>query len=129
MGFNFGSTVVDARAYAGIRFWARVGQATTTQALFAIGAGSCPPADAGDAGDAGGAMRGPADCAQSYSKNLALTTDWVRYDIGLGELFLNPGHLPIPRDQIYNVLFNAPPSTTFDLWVDDISWIPTAPKP
>ena len=114
---------VDARAYAGIRFWARVGQASTTSLQFMIVAGSCPP------GDDAGAVLASDECAVRYPKNLALTTDWVRYDIGFSELTLNPGHLPLPRDQIYSVLFNVPASTTFDLWVDDISWIPTAPVP
>jgi hypothetical protein len=135
MGFDFGygpptdggaalKIAVDARAYAGVRFWARVGPGATTHAGFAIIAGTCPPAAAGD--DAG-AMRSPSDCALSYGKNLVLTTDWARYDIGLSELLSGPGRLPIPRDQIYSFLYNVSPGTTFDLWVDDISWIPTAP--
>jgi hypothetical protein len=136
MGFDFGyggavnghvtKIPVDARVYSGVRFWARVGQATTTQASFSILAGTCPPADGGD--DAS-ATRDPSDCALTYPKKLVLTTDWVRYDIGFDELLSNPDRLPIPRDQIYSMGFTVPATTTFDLWIDDISWIPAPPAP
>lgn len=130
MGFDFGygattaggpvvKVPVDARAYGGVRFWARVGQATTTHASFSIAAGSCPPPDAG-AGDASA----PSDCTLSYGKGLTLTTDWARIDIPFDQLLSNPGRLPIPRDQIYSFEYTVPGSTTFDLWIDDISWIP-----
>ena len=149
MGFDFGygnSTVngvivkipVDARAYSGIRFWARVGQATTTQANFSLLAGGCPPdtgaaggggAGGGDAGGDAASVRAPSDCALSFVKKLVLTTDWVRYDIGFDTLLSNPGRLPIARDQIFSVGYTIAAGTTFDLWIDDISWIPTAPAP
>jgi hypothetical protein len=60
---------------------------------------------------------------------LVLTTDWVRYDIGFDTLLSNPGRLPIARDQIFSVGYTIAAGTTFDLWIDDISWIPTAPAP
>jgi hypothetical protein len=137
MGFDFGyggtnangmvvKIPIDARAYAGVRFWARVGQATTTRAAFSILAGTCPPADAGD--DAS-APKAPSDCAQSFGKNLVLTTDWVRYDIGLDELSSNPARSAIPRDQVYSFEFVVPANATFDLWIDDISWLPAEPTP
>lgn len=136
MGFDFGyggpavngqvvKIPVDARVYSGVRFWARVGQATSTRAGFSIAAGSCPPADAGD--DAG-AARAPSDCALTYAKNLVLTTDWVRYDFGFDQLLSNPDRLSIPRDQIYSMGFTVPGGVTFDLWIDDISWIPAEPR-
>jgi hypothetical protein len=135
MGFDFGygaTTIggavvkipVDARAYAGVRFWARVGQATTTHASFSIAAGSCPPPGAGDDAGADGATSAPSDCTLPYGKDLTLTTDWVRVDIPFDQLLSNPGRLPIPRDQIYSFEFTVPPSVTFDLWIDDITWIP-----
>jgi hypothetical protein len=140
MGFDFGygsSSVagvivkvpVDGRAYSGIRFWARVGQATTTQANFSMLAGSCPPDSGADGGGNDATVRAPSDCALSYPKKLVLTTDWVRYDIGFDTLLSNPDRLPIPRDQLYSVGFTVAPSTTFDLWIDDISWIPAEPAP
>jgi hypothetical protein len=132
MGFDFGygnTTVngqvekipVDARAYVGVRLWARVGQATTTHATLSISAGSCPP---GDGGQDGGDARLPSDCELSYAKSLVLTTDWVRYDLPFDQFLSNPGRLSIPRDQIFSFQFLVPASTTFDLWIDDISWIP-----
>jgi hypothetical protein len=139
MGFDFGyggtnasgqvlRIPVDARAYAGVRLWARVGQATTTRATFSISAGTCPPPDGGpgggDAGDDGSATRAPSDCTLGYAKSLVLTTDWVRYDLAFDEFLSNPGRLSIPRDQIYSFQFLVAPSTTFDLWIDDISWLP-----
>jgi len=143
MGFDFGygaTTIggpvvkipVDARAYAGVRFWARVGQATTTHASFSIAAGSCPPPDAGadDAGvDGASPAPAPSDCTLPYGKDLTLTTDWVRVDIPFDQLVSNPGRLPIPRDQIYSFEYTVPASVTFDLWIDDISWIPAPSSP
>lgn len=146
MGFDFGygnsvngvivKIPADARAYSGIRFWARVGQATTTQANFSLLAGGCPPdtgggggAGGGDAGGDAASVRAPSDCALTFVKKLVLTTDWVRYDIGFDTLLSNPGRLPIARDQIFSVGYTIAAGTTFDLWIDDISWIPTAPAP
>ena len=86
-------------------------------------AGSCPTAD--EAADA----RAPSDCAASYPKSLVLTTDWVRYEIPFDGLLSAPDRLPVPRDQIYSVGFIIAPGTTFDLWIDDISWIPADPAP
>jgi hypothetical protein len=126
MGFDFGyddrgeKIRIDTSAYAGVRFWARVGQRATTSATFKIVAGTCSTADSS-------ATSMPPGCMLAYAKNLVLTTDWVLQEIGLGELLNSVG--PIPRDQVYSFLFYAPPSTTFDLWVDDISWIPAAPAP
>jgi hypothetical protein len=136
MGFDFGyggttdggavvKIPVDAHAYSGVRFWARVGEATTKNATFSILAGNCPVADGG--ADAG-AVRAPSDCALSFQKPLTLTNDWVRYDITFDDLLSNPGRLPIARDQIYSFGFLVSAGMTFDLWIDDISWIPSAPE-
>jgi hypothetical protein len=126
MGFDFGyddkgeKVRIDASAYAGVRLWARGGQGATTSASFRIVAGTCSTGDSSATGT-------PPPCMLAYTKNLVLTNDWVLHEIGLGEL-LNPAG-PIPRDQVYSFLFNVPASTTFDLWVDDISWIAAAPAP
>src|SRR6185503_13398146 len=122
MGFDFGygGTVngrvvkipVDARAYSGVRFWARVGQGTTTRAGFSIAAGSCPSQDgSGDGGDVAGETRAPSDCALAFARNLVLTTDWVRHDFKFDDLLSNPDLLPIPRDQIYSFAFSVPGAT------------------
>ncbi|HEY3595793.1 MAG TPA: hypothetical protein VGL13_18030, partial [Polyangiaceae bacterium] len=91
--------------------------------------GGCSPADGGgdDSGDGSAPL--PSDCAQSFATNLNLTTDWVRYDIPLTQLVSNPSRAPVVRDQIYSFLFGVPANTTFDLWIDDISWIPAEPAP
>jgi hypothetical protein len=129
MGFDFGyedgggdKVRIDASAYSGVRFWARIGQGAAAQARFSIGAGSCQP------GDDGGATDLPSHCAVSYGKNLVLTTNWVLQDIGLSELS-GPTGMSLPRDQVYSFLFNVPGGPIFDLWVDDISWIPAPPAP
>jgi hypothetical protein len=117
----FGKLPVDGRAFAGLRFWARVGEATGTQLNFSILAGACSPSDGGDG--AADASTLPSDCAQSFAKGLKLTTDWVRYDIPFEQL-LGPTRNAIPRDQIFSFEFIIPANATFDLWIDDISWIP-----
>jgi len=117
-GGAFGKLPVDARPFAGIRFWARVGEATSTKLNFSILAGACAP----DAG-APDASPLPSDCAQSFGHGLVLTTDWVRYDIPFEQL-LNPMRNALARDQIFSFEFGVPANATFDLWIDDISWIP-----
>ena len=64
------------------------------------------------------------DCAQTFPRTLLLTTDWVRYDIPFDELLSSLDRFPIPRDQIYSVGFIVNAGVTFDVWIDDISWIP-----
>ena len=144
MGFDFGYggtaanghvikvPALNAAKSSGFRFWARVGQATTTRVGLSVGAGSCPPDAAGDGGDdggsatpdAGGLARAPNDCALNFPKNLSLTNDWALYDINFDDLVSDPGRMPIPRDQIYSIQFLIPAATTFDVWIDDMSWIP-----
>jgi len=138
MGFDFGygsagiggrvsKIPADARAYSGLRFWARVGEASTTRVGFSLAAGSCATPDGGGEGAAD--ARVASDCALSFPKSLVLTTDWVRYDIPFDELLSAPDRLPVARDQIYSVGFIINANTTFDLWIDDISWIPAQPAP
>lgn len=123
-GGAFGKMTVDASGFAGVRFWARVGEATGAQLNYSILAGACPPSDGGDGdGAPDAAPKLPSDCAQSFAKGLRLTSDWVRYDIPFEQL-LGPTRNAIPRDQIFSFEFVVPANATFDLWIDDISWIP-----
>jgi hypothetical protein len=72
-----------------------------------------------------GATYSTVDCYNHYRKQLTLTTEWVEYKIRFSEMHQDPnyGYLaPFAIDQIYSFAIAVPPSTTFDVWIDDLAW-------
>jgi hypothetical protein len=113
-----------ARGYQGVRFFARVGDTSTTMVRFAVSDQYARP----EAGlcDVNG-MQGT-ECYDTFGTTLseALTTDWREFRIpwtGLAQqnFGLQGGGLP-DTSKLYNLQFTFPARVVFDLWVDDISF-------
>jgi hypothetical protein len=113
-----------ARGYQGVRFFARVGDTSTTTVRFVVSdeyarpeAGLCiVPGAQGTA------------CYDTYGVMLtaALTTDWREFHIpwsGLAQQnFGLPGGLGPDTSKIYDIGFSFPARVVFDLWVDDMTF-------
>jgi hypothetical protein len=113
-----------ARGYQGIRFFARVGDTSTTTVRFVVSdeyarpeAGLCTvPGTQGDA------------CYDTYGVMLtaALSTDWSEFRIpwfGLAQQsFGLPGGIGPDTSKLYDIGFSFPARVVFDLWVDDITF-------
>ncbi|HMF39139.1 MAG TPA: hypothetical protein VKQ32_00530 [Polyangia bacterium] len=106
----------------GVTFWARIGDTSTNQVRFAISDKYSRP-EGGYCVD-GGAM--DVACYDTFGVDLTqLGTDWKQYRIPFGGLTQRHFGLPRPSldsSSIYTIEFNFNPSSTFDFWVDDISF-------
>jgi hypothetical protein len=121
IGFNFvdGGPSYDASAWGGITFSARVETGTTTAVHF-----SFPDVDT----DArGGVCTGfTPGCGDHFGIDLVLTTTWTTYTIRFSDLRqIGWGHAAsaFAPAKVYGVQGGMPASTTFDLWLDEISFV------
>jgi len=113
-----------ARGYQGVRFFARVGDTSTTMVRFAVSDEYARP----EAGlcDVNGAVG--TQCYDTFGTTLsaALTTDWREFRIpwtGLAQQeFGVQGGVAPDVSKLYNIQFTFPARVVFDLWVDDISF-------
>jgi hypothetical protein len=104
----------DASAYAGMKFWARgepslrlilVQQSLATGHVCA----TCPAASN--------------DCSLFYNTQISLTDTWTEYTIPWGQLSqASVGATPFAPDQLMQLMFEAPASDQFELWLDDVSF-------
>jgi hypothetical protein len=113
-----------ARGYQGVRFFARIGDTSTTMVRFAVSDEYARP----EAGlcDVNGAIG--TQCYDTFGTTLseALTTDWREFRIpwtGLAQQsFGKQGGTAPDVSQLYDMQFTFPSRVVFDLWVDDISF-------
>jgi hypothetical protein len=104
----------DASAYTGISFWARSEVGGTVTLVL--------PDENTD-------PSGPTCvvCDHHFLKVVSLTTTWQRYTVLFDELVLEPGGDPVPEafasGGIVSVQFRFNAGATYDLWVDDISFV------
>jgi hypothetical protein len=113
-----------ARGYQGVRFFARVGDTSTTMVRFAVSDEYARP----EAGlcDVNGTVG--TQCYDTFGTTLAqaLTTEWREFRIpwtGLAQLdFGVRGGVGPDVSKLYNIQFTFPARVVFDLWVDDISF-------
>ena len=113
-----------ARGYQGVRFFARVGDTSTTMVRFAVSDEYARP----EAGlcDVNGSVG--TQCYDTFGTTLAqaLTTEWREFRIpwtGLAQqAFGVPGGVAPDVSKLYNIQFTFPARVVFDLWVDDISF-------
>jgi len=113
----------DASFRTGITFWARVGD--TSSADVSVKISDKYSNDAGGICDKSVAS-GSTSCYDHFGAPLTkLSTTWQQYKVPFRGL--SQEGFGIPRDSLdtsslYDVEFMLPRGTTFDLWVDDISF-------
>jgi hypothetical protein len=106
----------------GVTFWARIGDTSTDKVRFAISDKYSRP-EGGICVD-GGAM--DVACYDLFGADLTqLATSWKQYRIPFGGLTQRGFGLKRPKldaSSIYTIEFGPNPGSTFDLWIDDISF-------
>lgn len=117
---NSGTTksAYDASKYTGITFWAKVGTGSTTTVRFNIGDKNTTPE---------GGVCMPATCSDDFGQSLTLTESWQQFTIKFADMkaenWSKQNLAAIDKSALYAVHFQAGPMTTFDIWVDDISFV------
>ena len=107
----------DASAYSGVRFRAR-GNATlrlnfaTRQSAFQSAGGDCPDSEG---------------CFDQPGRSIALSADFKEFEIPFCSLaqagFGSPSG-PLDRSQLTGLTFLIQTTSKFDLWIDDLEFIP-----
>jgi hypothetical protein len=123
MGLNFASppagvtSTYDATGYAGITFFAMGSGAVTVMV---------PDRDT----DPSGGVCSTADralCNDHFSRNIVLTSTWQSYTVLFSDLLQQGfGYAPpggFDKSAVYGVLWQASGTGTFDIWVDDLSFV------
>jgi hypothetical protein len=109
--------------YVGVTFWARIGDTSTNKVRFGISDKYSRPE--GGICDLN-APTGATACYDIFGEDLTqLDTTWHEYKIPFLELSQRNFGLPRPHldsSSIYTIEFDFYTNTTFDLWVDDISF-------
>src|SRR5690606_22911079 len=104
----------DATAYAGITFWARA--STATNIRFNI-------ADANTDPDGGVCS----NCFDHFGVNLTVGPGWQRYTFAWSQLQQEGWGEARPRldvAQLFALHFQVRPNQSFDLWLDDVAFLP-----
>jgi hypothetical protein len=126
MGFDLNSQgaqsqkgTYDASAYTGFTFWARSGTGTASAIRFNVPDKDTDPS--------GGVCSPSSKCNDHYGVNLTLTDQWVQYTVKYGDLHqLGWGTVAPSFDAAHmiGVQVQLAPNATFDVWIDDISFVP-----
>jgi hypothetical protein len=108
----------DASGHTGFSFWAK---AAAPMSIWV----DLPDVDTDPAG---GVCAPAAKCNDHFGKTITLTTTWTLYTINFSELHqvgwgevVTKGFDPM---HMYAIEFLVGPSATFDVWVDDVSFVP-----
>ncbi len=107
----------DASQYTGITFWALAGAGGATSIRFNVGdsqttqeAGKCPAGMCGD----------------DFGATLTLSADWQKFTFRFADMkavnWSKANLAAIDKAGLYAVHFQASQNTTFDIWIDDISF-------
>jgi len=118
---QYGAVPYDAHAHTGVTFWARVGDTSTNLVSLSVQGRLTEPvprpcASAEPAGEG---------CVDGFSAPLVgLDTTWRRFELPFSGLAQHHPRVEGTLDAggLYALTFGFPPSTTFDFWVDDLSF-------
>lgn len=108
----------DASAYCGLHFYARVGAAagTNTKAFLRVIDKYSHP-DGGECGSGG------KPCYVYFQKVYTFGPEWQEVSVLFSDL-MDEGWPPmLALDAIFAIEFGIPQNTTFELWVDDLSFL------
>lgn len=111
----------DASKYAGVSFWAKVGESSGKTFRFKISDVNTHPAGNVCKESSGG-------CWNHFGTELSLTTEWKEYTIRFADLRQEEGwgdpHPPsLSVGKLISIDWTVPRGQDFDLWVDDIKLV------
>jgi hypothetical protein len=107
----------NANAYKGITFWAHVTAGTTASVRVMLPISGTDPS--------GGKCSPSSKCDDHYSTTLTFSSTWTQYTVLFSQLAQQGFGTPVSWDptQLLGVQFQVGPSTTFDVWIDDIAFV------
>ncbi len=106
----------DASAYCGVRFFAHVGTGASSSVIVRV-------PDKNSLPDGGVCGVGGMPCYLSFQKVSSFTTTWTEYDVLFSDLRNNGWATALAQNAIYGLEFGLSPSSVFELWVDDVSFL------
>jgi hypothetical protein len=115
----------DARAYAGITFWAKVGTGSETRVRFVVPDSTTEPAG----GKCNNAANAPnnAKCSNHFGVNLILTDSWRKCRVDFADLRQIGGWgLTAPAlnaAELYGLQFTIRQNSLVDFWLDDVAFV------
>lgn len=113
----------DISRFSGITFFARaLGGANQLVVLF-------PNIDTDERGELCNPFSGGENaCDNHFQHVLELSGEWSSYSVLLEDLVQGPGEGRRPArfdaEQVFGVQFAAPANVSFDIWIDDLSFVP-----
>src|SRR5262249_27269555 len=117
-----GAIPYDASAYAGVEFYARIGDTSTDEVRYQISDSNSEP-DGGVCPEERGSMD---ECYDSFGVGIPqLDTTWHHYKIpfaGLSQRDYGYDADAVVTSAVYQITFNFPAGSVFDFWVDDLKF-------
>ena len=117
--FNGGSTPYDAHGWSGVGFWARVATGTVTTIRMDFPDNFTDP-HGGTCGT---------ECYDHFGTYLTFSTTWTYYVVKWSDLTQEGWGLAAPSGKIdayhvYNMQIQTGGSSVFDVWIDDMTFVP-----
>jgi hypothetical protein len=106
----------DASAYCGLHFFGRVGAGASSEVTLRV-----PDKNSHPDGGVCGSVQMP--CYLHYQKQYSFAVAWKEYSVLFTDLTRSGWPVSFDINAIYGVEFGLSPSTKFELWVDDISFL------
>ena len=110
----------DASTYTGIRFFARVGPGSVPNVRVNV-------ADVHTVPQGGFCNEAANECYDHFGSTLLLGQDWQPIELAFADLtqedFGTPAPEGLQRDQLYGIYFGLEANVTFDVWIDDVSFV------
>jgi hypothetical protein len=122
IGFNFidGGPSYDASAWSGVQFWARSGGSTGKTLRMAI-------ADHDTDARGGVCTTKTGGCGDHFKANVDITTTWTLYTVHFADLMQSGWGYVVPSfdaNAIYGVQWGIDSGSPFDVWIDDVAFVP-----
>lgn len=121
-GFRYTTEVaaIDASAYRGITFWARIGEEHTSPVRVQFQDTSSEP----NGGLCNAESTGSDQCYDGWGTSLpTLSTEWQQFKIDFSTLSqrgFGYAGTEIDTANLYGIDWNLDPNSTYDLWIDDV---------
>jgi hypothetical protein len=120
LAFNFRAgtppAFYDARAYKGIRFFAKAPSGTKTVKVVINDLNTTPN---------GGIC---SICFDPFFETITLATDWSQYTVMFADMkqagYGVPQVAALAAGSVEGVQFSLPPNVSFDFWIDNVAFVP-----
>jgi hypothetical protein len=114
VGIGIAPVCVDASPYSGVTFWAKTNTGSPLTLKFDINTFDII------ASTGGGGCTGT--CMGKYETVVSIPADWTEIKVPFCSLGATGTQVPFQKNKIENFTFLIPPNTTYQFYIDDISF-------